>query len=57
MDMLNKIQNLLTKSTKKEVVSNQKTDKAPKTNENKAAATKLSDKALKEIYGTTHLFI
>ncbi|GAB5553813.1 MAG: hypothetical protein Sapg2KO_34040 [Saprospiraceae bacterium] len=57
MDMLNKIQNLLSKNNKKGIASNQKTDKAPQTNENKATTKKLGDKALKEIYGTTHLFI
>lgn len=55
--MIHKIQNLLSKGAKKKIASNQKADKAPKTNEGKAADQKQSEQALKEIYGTTHLFI
>lgn len=57
MDMLIKIQSLLSKKNKKAVVSNQKADKSPKTNASKEASKSLSEKTLKEIYGTTHLFI
>lgn len=58
MDMIHKIQNLLSKGAKKKVASNQKADKTPKTNESKAAANQKQNKqALNEIYGTTHLFI
>lgn len=57
MDMIHKIQNLLSRGAKKKIVSNQKADKAPKTNESKSADQKQSEQALKEIYGTTHLFI
>lgn len=57
MDMIHKIQNLLSKGAKKKVASNQKADKTPKANESKAANQKQNKQALKEIYGTTHLFI
>lgn len=57
MEMLNKLQSLLNKNRKKEVISDQKADKAPKTNESKSGLKKSNEETLKDKYGTTHLFI